>query len=67
MFKAQGNVLNHIQDEVSQKVYNGRISYNNGDIAGLQTMISTVQNGTEMMRFMDFYNKNLYIYLVQAY
>lgn len=58
MFKAQGNVLNHIQDEVSQKVYNGRISYNNGDIAGLQTMISTVQNGTEMMRFMDFYNKN---------
>lgn len=40
MFKAQGNVLNHIQDEVSQKVYNGRISYNNGDIAGLQTMIS---------------------------
>lgn len=56
MFKAQGNVLNHIQDEVSQKVYNGRISYNNGDIAGLQTMISTVQNGTEMMRFMDFYN-----------
>lgn len=62
MFKAQGNVLNHIQDEVSQKVYNGRISYNNGDIAGLQTMISTVQNGTEMMRFMDFYNKNLYIF-----
>ncbi len=62
MIEVNESVLNALGDSLSKEIYLKRIDYSNGNLQSIQTIISSLDYGKQLVEFMESFGDRLYVF-----
>lgn len=61
-YEVRLEIERHLGDDISKKIFENRIRYNNGEICAIENIIDTVYGGKELLAFMNRFRDKLYVF-----